>query len=78
MDKHQFARTMSIIKELAKGKRLTVGRHTLVMGDDMTIGFLMTRRDGSEFVTSSITLKGVNDLCEQYEVGMAIPERYVK
>lgn len=74
----QIVRTLSIVRELSKGKRLVVGKWTLVMGDDMTIGFLMKRSDGSEFVTSSLTLKGVNDLCEEYGIGMAIPERCIK
>ena len=52
MINHDFVRTISIIKELAKGKTLVVGDFTLGMGEDMSVGFLYDVGDSVNVVTS--------------------------
>ena len=73
MNDIQFARTMSIVRQLGNGKHLKMGEWTVAMDDDMTIGFLYNGN-----VTSSITLAGLNQLCEEYGIGFAVPSRKVK
>lgn len=69
----QFARTMSVVRQLAKGKHLRLGDIKIGMGEDMTIGFVTEWLDGVR-ITDDLSIKHLNDLCEMYEIAMVIPE----
>lgn len=72
----QFARTMSIVRQLAKGKQLTLSdRIKLGMGEKMEVGFVIRWHDGHETIADDLSLRQLNELLEEYGIGIAIPER---
>ena len=74
MINHDFVRTISIIKELAKGKTLSVGTFTLGMGEDMSVGFLCVYGMGEgTMAVSSMTLDELNSFLNKHEIGLVIP-----
>ena len=76
MVNYDLSRTLSIVKEFAKGKRLTLPIGTLAMGEDLSIGFLMTNLNtGEERVggLQDLTLKELNGLLNKYEIGFPLP-----
>lgn len=73
---YNLARTLSIVRELALGRRLTLPIGIIAMGEDLTIGFLMTNVDtGEERVggLQDLTLKELNGLLEKYSIGIPVP-----
>lgn len=83
---HEHGRTIAIVKELAKGRRLTLdedGNKVLAMGEDMTIGFLAHKEtdEGLEKIVlppldGPIDLAGLNKLLNEYDVSFPIPSGY--
>lgn len=69
-------RTISIVKQLADGKILKLPCGEIGMGEDMSIGFLYTREDGSQVIggLATIDLKQLNDLLIKYEVSIIIKD----
>ncbi len=71
-------RTLAIVRELSRGKRLTLkDSHTIAMTKDMTIGFLLTNIDtGEESVSnlSDLSLKQLNALLNTEEIWHPIPD----
>ena len=58
--RHDIARTLSVVKELADGKRLTLNDGLiLAMGEDMSIGYV-AKIDGEEFISGLAVLDLAN------------------
>jgi hypothetical protein len=72
---HDIARTLSIVRELAQGKRLNLEVGTVAMGQDMSIGFIHTK-EGGDFISglSTMDLCELNKLLNTHKIGMAIPD----
>lgn len=73
---HDLIRTLAIIRQLALGKRLVLPDGTTVaMGDDYTVGFVINVR-GVDQVSqlSDLTVRELNKLCNEFEIGPIIPE----
>lgn len=72
---HDIVRTLSIVRELAQGKRLNLEVGTVAMGQDMSIGFIHTK-EGEDFVSglSTMDLCELNKLLNTHNIGMAIPD----
>ena len=69
-------RTLSIVRELSLGKVLTLpSGHMIGMGDDMSIGGILVRQDGSRGVAglSTMDLKDLNALLTKNNIGFVIP-----
>lgn len=68
-------RTLSIVRQMAKGRLLTLpDSHVVGMGEDMTVGFVVTIR-GEEGVSSisEMTLRELDELLTKADVGFPIP-----
>jgi hypothetical protein len=72
---YEMARTLSIVRMLAQGERLKLPIGTVAMGDDMSIGFVLTKSDGAEILggMSTMDLKQLNGLLNKYGANMVIP-----
>ena len=70
-------RTLSIVRQLAHGQYLSLpDGNRIAMAEDMTIGIMMPRdEDGGEFISplSEMTLRQLNDLLDEHNIGMVIP-----
>ena len=76
MKQVDHVRTLSIVQQLAAGKRLTLPTGQVIgMGEDMSIGFLIQRADGEERVAglSTMDLAQLNRLLNEYDIGMLMP-----
>lgn len=76
MEREDHIRTLSIVQQLAQGKRLTLPTGQVIgMGEDMSIGFLIQRAGGEECIAglSTMDLAQLNRLLNEYDIGMAIP-----
>jgi len=72
----QMSRTLSVVRQLAKGKQLTLSESlTLGMGENMAIGFVYKFNSG-EKVVDDLSLSQLNALLEQYEVFAVIPDKF--
>jgi len=72
----QMSRTLSVVRQLAKGKQLTLSESlTLGMGENMAIGFVY-KFNSEEKVVDDLSLSQLNDLLEQYEVFAVIPDKF--
>jgi hypothetical protein len=73
----QIARTLSIVQQLAQGKRLRLlNGQRIGMGEDMSIGIILTKADGVEHIggLSTMDLCHLNWLLNENNIGMAIPD----
>lgn len=62
--KQQLNRTLAIVRRLSEGERIKLpSGHTIGMGEDMTIGFMMEYPNGEWRISrlSTIDLKQLND-----------------
>lgn len=69
------SRTLQIVKLLAKGKRLSLPDGTQIgMGEDMSIGFVLTGSDGVETIggLSTMDLSQLNTILNQEEISFPI------
>ena len=76
MEREDLTRTLSIVQQLAQGKRLTLPTNQVIgMGEDMSIGFLIQHADGEERIAglSIMDLAQLNQLLNEYNIGLAIP-----
>jgi len=72
----QMSRTLSVVRQLAKGKQLTLSESlTLGMGENMAIGFVY-KFNSEEKVVDDLSLSQLNALLEQYEVFAVIPDKF--
>ena len=68
MTQQAIARTLSIVGELASGKRLVLpDSRVIAMREDMTIGFILFHSDGNETIGgwTTLDLRQLNDLLEE-------------
>ena len=75
MFNYELIRTIGVVNQLSVGKQLALkDGHVLAMGEDLTIGFVLTQPDGSEMVSqlSELTLRQLNELLNEEGVGMPI------
>lgn len=71
--KYEHVRTLSIVRELAQGKTIVLDGYTFAMGEDMTIGVVMTGSDGSHIGgLSTVDLAQLNRLLNKNGIGMVI------
>jgi len=71
----QFFRTLSIVKQLATGKFLSLPESRRIgMGENMEIGYLIRLAGEEDRVVGELTLKDLNDICEKHGIGFVIPE----
>jgi len=73
--RHDIARTLSVVKELADGKRLTLNDGLiLAMGEDMSIGYV-AKIDGEEFISglAVLDLANLNKVLTKFKIGPVIP-----
>lgn len=70
----QFFRTISIYKELVKGKVLKTKKGDIAMADDFTVGYTMMSADKRPMISSMATLdfKTINRICEEEDIGFVI------
>lgn len=70
----QLARTLTVVRELAQGKRLRIGDRELAMGEDMSIGFIITGSDGVDHIggLSTVDLSELNTLLNHYDINVII------
>ncbi len=73
--KYEYARTLAIVRELASGKRLTIGDTVIGMDEDMSIGPVIVGSDGEEHVAGLATmdLALLNKVLSKHRVGGVIP-----
>ena len=77
VNEHDFARTMSIVRELYKGKTLKLkDGMELAMTDDLKIGFTMKDSKGELVIgnLSTIDLCTLNKILDRNEIGIVIPK----
>lgn len=69
-------RTLAIIGELARGKRLILPIGSIGMGADMSIGFLLSDGRGHDTVggLSTMDLKQLDELLTQHNIGFPVPD----
>ncbi len=73
----EIARTLSIVQQLAQGQRLTLpDGQQIGMGQDMSIGFVFAKANGNAHIggLSTMDLCQLNQLLNEHDVGMAIPD----
>jgi hypothetical protein len=70
------ARTLAIVRLLAFGETITVGEFVIGMGEDMSIGPVMTGSDGEPHVAglSTMDLAQFHKLLNDYDIGHPIPD----
>lgn len=73
---HEVARTISIIRELAAGKVLTMPVNGVRIGMDekYNLGILMEHEDGSLGVYMQLPFSSLNHLLNANEIGMVVPD----
>ena len=72
----QLTRTLSIVRELAKGRTLRLSDYEIGMAEDLTIGIVMRNSKGEKSIggLSSMDLKCLNNLLEENDIRFVIPE----
>lgn len=77
-DEFKYARTMSIIGELRKGKQFPLPDGlTLAMGEDFSIGYVLkSLDDGSEMLGGlvDLSIKELSQALDFHNVGIVIPD----
>ena len=74
--KDNVARTLSIVREMAMGKQLTLPTGDKVgMGENMMIGAVYVDSNGNEGISplSSMDLQQLDYILTKYDIGHAIP-----
>lgn len=74
---HEIARTLSIVQQMAQGKRLHLPNGQKIgMGEDMSIGFVITKANGVAHIggLSTMDICQLNRLLNEHNIGMAILE----
>lgn len=75
------ARTLSVVKELARGRQLILpdGR-VVAMGEDMSIGFVITDSNGEDCIgsLSTMDLRRLNRLLDENDIGKVIPVMFAE
>lgn len=56
MDENKFRRTMTVVKELSEGKKITLDGVVFGMGEDMSIGAVLNNGKGEEFISGLCTI----------------------
>jgi hypothetical protein len=78
---YDICRTLSIVRELSLGKTLTLpSGHTIGMGDDLSIGYIMTDHKGGQFIggLATMDLKALNRILTENDIGMVIPSGRIR
>lgn len=73
----QLTRTLAIVRQLARGKRLHLPDGSrIAMGQDYTIGLIYEIR-GKDTISplAEMTFSQLNTICEKHRIGPIIPER---
>ena len=83
---YQAARTLSIVREMAMGKRLSLSDgQVLAMGEDLSIGFVASKKDTATGETSEVLMQPLGDpidlamldrILEREGIGYAIPDLF--
>lgn len=72
----EIYRTLSVLKQMADGRILRLPIGMIGMGEDMTIGFILTHEDGTQTIggLSTLDLKQLNQLLNKYEIGFSFKD----
>ena len=58
---------ISIIQELANGKRIKVGDDTIAMSEEGHIGYVL-QKDGEETIAGDISIRNFAKMVEEHEI----------
>ena len=77
MIRQDHARTLAIVKQLALGKTIKIDEYEIGMGNDMSIGVIMTNsKTGETHIggLSTMDLAQFNNLLNKHNINNPIPE----